>query len=107
MHIMLLQKPKEIVPMTAFLKKLHQSTKNLSISLLYLSISLSRYLYTKITVVSKRTCTIELILCKPSNDVFFHLRFSAQSKSIMKIFKCFTGNYITILLLSNLNMCTT
>ena len=78
---MLLQKPKEIVPMAAFLKKLHQSTKNLSISLFYLSIflylSLSRYLYTKITVVSKRTCAIELILCKPSNDVFFHLRFSA------------------------------
>ena len=39
--------------------------------------------------------------------MFFHLRFSAQSKSIMKIFKFSTWNYITILLLSDLNMCTT
>ena len=69
---MLLQKPKEIVPIATFLKKLHQSTKNLSISLfylslsLYLSISLPCYLYTKITKiteVSKRTHKIESILC--------------------------------------------
>ena len=48
---MLLQKPKEIVPIATFLKKLHQSTKkSLNFSLLSLSISLSLNLSTLLSL---------------------------------------------------------
>ena len=51
MGIMLLQKPKEIVPIATFLKKLHQSTKkSLNFSLLSLSISLSLNLSTLLSL---------------------------------------------------------
>ena len=51
MGIMLLQKPKEIVPTATFLKKLHQSTKkSLNFSLLSLYISLSLNLSTLLSL---------------------------------------------------------